>query len=1221
MDHSDGVEGSDMGSPASKEDNMDDPWTIDIEEEGILRVRAPLVPLIDDKDGYVVLGRNGSAHKKWRRKGLLEIGAVGEHQDTGVDLFGKKVFLDAAFPHIIFICGKRGSGKSYTLGIFAEELIRSSIGVGVVMIDPIGIFWSMKNENRSKKEKEILKRWGLEPHSFPEVKVLVPEGSLGETTSSIDGIFSISVSEMETEDWCQVFDVTRFKTQGLLIGSVIDQIRKGYDSVNEGRIVHVSGRRNLYSIGDIIQCIETSITITSKTGGFTPQTRRSIIARFNAASAWGVFSVEGTPLKEVSSSNRVTILDVSDPRLGDEKRSLITGIVARKILSARIHSARMEEREDYDELDQDIIPVTWLLIDEAHIILPHKGQTPATEALVEYAKQGRRPGCALVLATQRPASTSDEILSQVDLLIGHNLALEDDMTALRRRVPAKLPAEFANSDFIRAIPVGTGIMADQRTQQRSFLLKIRPRFSHHAGSSAMPKAFIERKVEHIQKVPISGDYTISEGRSDVSRPTAIQRSDGSGSTIRKGIMAKGPKDVLETHPTVHIEKGKVILVTDQSKEVMVQLLDSLPADRNAVLFSRMPPDLYPVGTALEIKKRFWLSSTPGDDNIPPTSLQDISMESGSFLSGSKQRIILLDGLDYIVANNGKEPVKRLLEILHEKVIVNEGNLIMRADLGMDKDTIAMIASEADIRIGSLEDMIDPGSSKDEIGVKVEIDEVKPEHEGGLLKEDLRWMCDVLGLSKDGNEGKLLERILDHEEELIKTEDDRSINKEDRIQDLVDTTKEAREENEKLVRKIDELEDKLKKDKSKGKTGRKTSVRGMVLKWDDESNKKMKRKSDRKLKELISEVENMKKEVQLIPYHRDDIRDQALIKILERMEADRKENIDRLDLMGSILRSELKEMKERMDIHEKKDETIDVRARSIKKVQRKKEPVGPQKALPPVEAERKHNKMKKKVLKRGKQAVAVIPIIGSKTASESAKKTIKRSLLRGPKENLEEIVPAYIPLYRFLLGYKGSLFRDQKEGDLFIDAISGEIVIGSRIGLDRSKGLLKLLKMTDIEAKVYGAVNHRKREDLTIARRAKLALKDVRRSLTSLQKKGIVDRTSLEGNVNLFFLSDDMDIPKKPWSKDPNIHPDWVEGLEEPFIKPFITRKDGEKLIGILSDDLTILQLDEIMYPYYIAKIAGKGRIRLVAVDGVSGRVDNAMTPFLKEIMDSPDMAL
>lgn len=1154
-----------------------DQWKVELEEEGVLSVRTPLVPLIDEKDRYIVLGRSSSAHKKWRRKGCLEIGAVGEHQETGNDLFGKKVYLDAAFPHIIFICGKRGSGKSYTLGIFAEELMRSAIGVGVIMIDPIGIFWSLKEENRTMREKKILERWGLEPHSFPEVKVLIPEGSVGHTSGVTDGIFSIGVGEMAAEDWCQVFDVDRFKTQGLLIGSAIEQVRKGYDSVNEGRIEHIPGRNGTYSIGDIIQCIETSLVLTSKTGGFTVQTRRSIIARFNAAAGWGIFSVEGTPLREITSSNRATVLDVSDPRLGDEKRSLITGVIARKILSARIHSARIEERDTYDELDPDLIPVTWLLIDEAHVILPHKGQTPATEALVEYAKQGRRPGCALVLATQRPASTSDEILSQVDLLIGHNLALEDDMTALRRRVPAKLPSEFANSDFIRAIPVGTAIMADQRTQQRSFLLKLRPRFSHHAGSSAMPKAFIEKIQKPARPVPISGSYDKAHDPSKVNEPTPVPEKE---------------PEREERSREFGLAPGQSIMVRDESKELMVQVLDSVEKGLPCILFSRMPPKHYPIGSSLNIERSFWLSSTPGDDVIAPTALQQISMETDSFLSERENGMVILDGLDFMVANNGRDPVKRLLEVIHEKVIVSGGTLVFRVDSGMEEELAELMAKEAD--------RIIPDRPKQESGKEESEGKIKPEApaipgEGSLDRSDLQWMCRVMGIPEEGTDSDLLARILEQSEEgeRIKKE---QVGKEDRLKSLMESAKQAREENENLLKKIDSLESKL---EGKTKKRKKRKGRGMVLEWEG-------RKDHPDVEKLVKEVQKVREEVEgskSVKYSTDP----ALIELLRRMEEERKENIKRLTLMEEVLREELEEIRKGLKESKEPSREIQMEQSSTEKLSapRKKE-------LPP--SRKPIKKHKKKVLKKGKTAVAIIPKVGKRSALDSARKTIKRTLFRGPRERVDAVVPVYLPLYRFLIGYKGNIFRGRKEGDLYIDGILGEVICGDRGDLKRSKGLPQLLKMTDMETRIYRGIGGSRKEDLQISKKAGLPLKDTRRALTSLNKKGIVKSTAIEGDIKIFSLSDDIDIPRKAWCKDPDLAPKKVEGIEEPMGEPSYTSREVEKLIGLLSDDIVIKQVDTVMYPYYIAIIVGEGRERYVAIDGVSGKIDEDLSPSLDDVM-------
>ncbi|MFB6076519.1 MAG: helicase HerA domain-containing protein, partial [Candidatus Nanohaloarchaea archaeon] len=59
--------------------------------------------------------------------------------------------LDMARPHVMGVFGKRGTGKSYTLGVLAEELKKADEEVrenlSTIMVDPMGIFWSMQNPN------------------------------------------------------------------------------------------------------------------------------------------------------------------------------------------------------------------------------------------------------------------------------------------------------------------------------------------------------------------------------------------------------------------------------------------------------------------------------------------------------------------------------------------------------------------------------------------------------------------------------------------------------------------------------------------------------------------------------------------------------------------------------------------------------------------------------------------------------------------------------------------------------------------------------------------------------------------------------------------------------------------------------------------------------------------------------------------------------------------
>jgi hypothetical protein len=461
----------------------------------IPRISSSLEPQIDWAHASVILGRGRSSVKKYGLKDTLQLGVICEQQNVGASLFGYKVQFDNKFPHIIFICGKRGSGKSYSLGVIVEELGRSKSGIGAIVIDPLGTFWTMKNKNQSEKDAETLAKYGIYPKDFNNIQVLTPTGFYEEMKESVDGAFSIAISDLSADDWCLVFDIDRFKTQGLLIGDVLDKVNNGYFAKVDKMTKKIPPKKVGYTIGDIIFCIQNDVTINSPEEGYASGTRRSVIARFRAAGKWGIFSVKGTPLNKITLRNWITILDVSHSKLGSSRRALLVGILARKILEGRIEASRMEEATEMgiDVKGKETIPVTWLIIDEAHLLLPSSGKTAASESLIEYAKLGRKPGCGLVLATQRPAATNDDILSQVDTILGHNLALEDDIAALRRRIPAKIPQEFNNSDFIRSIPVGTCLLADQKTQQRTMLVQIRPRMTHHSGRAALPKSDEERE--------------------------------------------------------------------------------------------------------------------------------------------------------------------------------------------------------------------------------------------------------------------------------------------------------------------------------------------------------------------------------------------------------------------------------------------------------------------------------------------------------------------------------------------------------------------------------------------------------------------------------------------------------------------------------------------------------------------------------------------------------
>ncbi len=435
--------------------------------EDVPVISSPLELFIDDQD-RVIVGRGGGLHGTHPNAGLANIGRVYEQTAEGPQSYTfKPVMLDIAQPHRIFISGKSGSGKSYTLGVMIEEIQKAQMGVACVVVDIMGVFTASKEPNHDKKELEVLLKYNLVPEGVPNVKIFVPAGFTPQIPRNLyDEPFSFKPDDLELDDWLYTFNINFNSAMGLCLSEVMNIARKQYP---QG-----------FSIPDIIKVIQDSSQITDPEKGFALTSRKALVSKLLAAEHWGIFSAQGTNLTDICQENTCAILDVSP--LNENLRGLITGILARKILEARRRIARGGEVDPGEK-----IPITWIIVDEAHNFAPAKGTTPALEALVRLAKEGRHPGVNLVLATQQPGATSNEIISQCDVLITHNLSYDEDIKTFKAKAPCDVPKEMADSRFIRGMAVGVGILAVQSMKiSRAFVVQIRPRSSQHGGKELLP---------------------------------------------------------------------------------------------------------------------------------------------------------------------------------------------------------------------------------------------------------------------------------------------------------------------------------------------------------------------------------------------------------------------------------------------------------------------------------------------------------------------------------------------------------------------------------------------------------------------------------------------------------------------------------------------------------------------------------------------------------------
>ncbi|MEW5896626.1 MAG: DUF87 domain-containing protein, partial [Nanoarchaeota archaeon] len=124
----------------------------------------------------VVIGRSKRDVEKFGKAGTVFVGKQYIQMGQTVSL-SNPVYMDVASAHVAFIVGKRGSGKSYTMGAIAEGLadlpLEIKQNLSIVLLDTMGIYWTMKYPNF--QDAQLAKEWGFEPRGL-DVKIYTPTG-------------------------------------------------------------------------------------------------------------------------------------------------------------------------------------------------------------------------------------------------------------------------------------------------------------------------------------------------------------------------------------------------------------------------------------------------------------------------------------------------------------------------------------------------------------------------------------------------------------------------------------------------------------------------------------------------------------------------------------------------------------------------------------------------------------------------------------------------------------------------------------------------------------------------------------------------------------------------------------------------------------------------------------------------------------------------------------
>ncbi|WP_339105081.1 helicase HerA domain-containing protein [Haloterrigena salinisoli] len=164
---------------------------------------------------------------------------------------GADLFLDLDGPHAMLVVGKRGYGKSFTMGVIAEELARSE-GVAPVIVDPMGVFDTLAAD--------------AEGDPVPTEVVASP---------------AVEATSLDPQSWCALLDLSPESGAGSLVWQAATE-------------------------SETIAAMRDHVEATDAPDA----DKRAAVNHLNLAASWDVFDPDGLSATDLGGPE-VTIVDVS----------------------------------------------------------------------------------------------------------------------------------------------------------------------------------------------------------------------------------------------------------------------------------------------------------------------------------------------------------------------------------------------------------------------------------------------------------------------------------------------------------------------------------------------------------------------------------------------------------------------------------------------------------------------------------------------------------------------------------------------------------------------------------------------------------------------------------------------------------------------------------------------------------------------------------------------
>jgi hypothetical protein len=149
---------------------------------------------------------------------------------------------------------------------------------------------------------------------------------------------------------------------------------------------------------------------------------------------------------------------------------------------------------------------------------------------------------------------------------------------------------------------------------------------------------------------------------------------------------------------LRLEEGVCYLVKEKKAELSFRLFELTVANgAPGLCITRQYPARVVKSEAMKQARVIWLSHTPGEDYHNPAALGSLTKIICSFIEEKGECVVLVDGFEYLMVNNGFQNTLLFVEHLNEFVMPRKGIVILPVSPeALDEKELALLERNLEV---------------------------------------------------------------------------------------------------------------------------------------------------------------------------------------------------------------------------------------------------------------------------------------------------------------------------------------------------------------------------------------------------------------------------------------------------------------------------------------------------------------------------------------------